>query len=247
MRMLEDILTIVRKEFKEILQGSARSRSSGWLRTLVPIALAGVALPARSAGYLTSVSPVLGLAWILPMVSIALTVDAFAGERERRTLETLLASRLSDEAILLGKLFASVLYAWGLMVASLILAVITVNLTHPNGTFQMFPVAYGVALVGLGLLMAMIVCSAGVLVSLRASTVRQASQTLAFGMMATYFAAIFGFQALSRPHRLMIVEIMTGGQRMRAGMFVLALLVMVSLTLLAFAKARFKRARLILD
>jgi ABC-2 type transport system permease protein len=37
----------------------------------------------------------------------------------RRTLETLLASRLSDDAILLGKLCASVLYAWVLMIGSL--------------------------------------------------------------------------------------------------------------------------------
>src|SRR5437868_8293881 len=108
MPMLEDVLTVVWKEFKEILQGSSRSRSGGLIRILIPIVLVGVLLPARNgAEYLRGPAPLLGLAWILPMVSISLTVDAFAGERERRTLETLLASRLSDEAILFGKLATS--------------------------------------------------------------------------------------------------------------------------------------------
>jgi len=181
------------------------------------------------------------------MVGIALTVDAFAGERERHTLETLLASRLSDEAILLGKLCASILYAWVLMVASLMVAVIAVNLTHPNGTFQTFSARYALALAGFGFLMATLVSTAAVLVSLRASTVRQASQNLAFGMMAVYFAAIFGFQALSRAHRTALMQAATGDHLLRnAGVAMLALVALDAL-LLGAAKARFKRARLILD
>jgi ABC-2 type transport system permease protein len=246
--MLEDIVTVVRKELKEILQASAKSRSAGWLRTLVPIGLAGVLLPARSGGdYLTGPGPLFGLAWILPMIGIALTVDAFAGERERRTLETLLASRLSDEAILLGKLLASVLYGWALMLASLILAVITVNMTHPNGTFQTFSARYGTALVGFGFLMAMLVCSGAVLVSLRASTVRQASQTLGYAIMAFYFVLIFGFQALSRAQRVDLIRVLTGSQQTNAALIAFAVLAAVDALLLTAAKRRFRRARLILD
>jgi ABC-2 type transport system permease protein len=246
--VLEDIFTMVWKEFREILHGSAKSRSGGLIRMIVPVALVGVLLPARmGSDYLTSPAPLFGFAWILPMVGIALTVDSFAGERERRTLETLLASRLSDEAILLGKLSASVLYAWALMMTSLILAVVTVNLTHPNGTLQSFSAKYGVGLSGFGLLMASVVCSVSVLVSLRASTVRQASQNLAFGMMALYFGGIFGFQALSRPHRAMVVQMLAGANMMRTGLVALAVLVTLNVMLLAAAKSRFKRARLILD
>ena len=108
--MLEDILTVIWKELKEILHGTSKSRSGGLTRMLLPVALAGVLLPARmGSDYLTGPGPLFGLAWILPMVGIGLTVDSFAGERERHTLETLLASRLSDQAILLGKVSASVL------------------------------------------------------------------------------------------------------------------------------------------
>ena len=133
------------------------------------------------------------------------------------------------------------------MVASLMVAVIAVNLTHPNGTFQTYPARYALGLAGFGFLMATLVCTAAVLVSLRAATVRQASQNLAFGMMAVYFAAIFGFQALSRAHRTALMQAATGDHLLRnAGVAILAL-VAVDALLLGAAKARFKRARLILD
>lgn len=246
--MLDDIGTMIWKEFKEIVQGSSKSRGGRVTRMLIPIALVGVFLPLRiGSAYFTSPAPLMGIAWILPMVGIGLTVDAFAGERERRTLETLLASRLSDEAILLGKLAASVLYAWGLLTAALALAVVTVNLTHPNGTLQFFSPAYGVSLLVFGLLLATFVCNVAVLVSLRASTVRQASQNLAFGMMGVYLAAIVGFEALSRPYRLAIMLLLAGGNLLRAELVAGALLVTLNLALLGIAKARFQRARLILD
>ena len=246
--MLEDILTIIRKEFKEIVHGSSKNKSAGVLRMLVPVFFAGVLLPSRvGSQYLTGFAPLAGLAWILPMVGIALTVDSFAGERERRTLETLLASRLSDEAILLGKLCASVLYAWALMIGSLVLGAVVVNLTHPNGTLQFFSAPYAAGLVSFGLLTATAVCSIAVLVSLRAATVRQASQNLALGMMAVYFSLLFGFQALSRAQRARLMAAVIGGQFTRNALFGLLLLVALDAVLLGAAKARFKRARLILD
>jgi ABC-2 type transport system permease protein len=246
--MLEDIRTVVWKEFKEIIQGSSKNKSAGLIRMAIPVFLVGVLLPSRLGGeYLTSPAPLAGLAWLLPMVGIALTVDSFAGERERRTLETLLASRLSDESILLGKLCASVLYAFVLMIGSLVLAVVVVNLTHPNGTLQLFSAKYAAGLAGFGLLMATLVCSIAVLVSLRASTVRQASQNMAFGLMAIYFSAIFGFQALSREHRALLMDAAAGGHLMRNAVFGLTMLIAVDALLLGAAKARFKRARLILD
>ena len=47
------------------------------------------------------------------MMVSSLVADSFAGERERHTLETLLASRLPDRAILAGKLLVPVAVAWG--------------------------------------------------------------------------------------------------------------------------------------
>jgi ABC-2 type transport system permease protein len=245
--MLEDIGTVVWKEFKEISQGS-KHRSTGVFRIVILLLFAGVLLPSQmGARYLTTAAPLAGLAWILPMVGISLTVDAFAGERERHTLETLLASRLPDEAILLGKLSASVLFAWALLMASLVLGVIAVNVTHPNGTLQFFPATSAVGLVAVSFLMATTVCSIAVLVSLRAATVRQAAQNMGFGMMGIYFSLIVGFQALSREHRALLMEAAAGGHLMRNALMGLTMLLAVNAVLLGAAKARFKRARLILD
>ncbi len=48
-------------------------------------------------------------ATLMPVMLVGLTIaDSFAGERERQTLPTLLASRLSDRAILIGKIVPSV-------------------------------------------------------------------------------------------------------------------------------------------
>jgi ABC-2 type transport system permease protein len=246
--MLEDIFTVVRKEFKEFMQGSSKNRSAGMFRMLIPVLFAGVLLPSQmGAKYLTTAAPLAGLAWILPMVGIALTVDAFAGERERHTLETLLASRLSDEAILLGKLSASVLYAWSMLMASLVLAVFVVNVSHPNGTLQLFPAESAVGLVAVSFLMSTLVCAIAVLVSLRAATVRQAGQNLAFGMMGIYLVLILGFQALSREHRAQLLEAVVGGHVMRNALIGLLGLAALDALLVVAAKARFKRARLILD
>jgi ABC-2 type transport system permease protein len=53
-----------------------------------------------------------------------------AGERERRTLETLLASRLDERAILFGKLLAARAYGWGLTLLSLLLGAASVSLAY---------------------------------------------------------------------------------------------------------------------
>lgn len=55
----------------------------------------------------------------LPLVlSAILIVESLAGERKRRTLEMLLASRLSEQAILLGKMSAAIVLGWIFLLAA---------------------------------------------------------------------------------------------------------------------------------
>lgn len=57
----------------------------------------------------------------LPLaLSGVMIIDSFAGERERQTLETLLASRLPDQAILLGKVIAVTLAGLALLLVGLL-------------------------------------------------------------------------------------------------------------------------------
>ena len=59
--------------------------------------------------------------------------DSFAGERERHTLETLLASRLSDRAILFGKIAACIAYGWLMAMLCVLVGTITENVSHWEG------------------------------------------------------------------------------------------------------------------
>src|SRR5262249_380875 len=103
--------------------------------------------------------------------SLALVSDTIAGERERHTLETLLASPVSDGAILRGKLLAIVAYAWAGAVLELgVIEVVSVAVGHG------LP-ARSVALVAtLSLLDAALAVGFGVQFSLRAPTVRLAAR-----------------------------------------------------------------------
>src|SRR5436309_9767960 len=103
--MDRDIATVFWKEWKEIVLERA-SGGSG-LRPLVMVGLVGIVVPLRVGAerYLGPQSLV-GLIVIALAAVLAVVPDAFAGERERHTLETLLASRLTDRAILFGKLAA---------------------------------------------------------------------------------------------------------------------------------------------
>jgi ABC-2 type transport system permease protein len=125
--MIEDVKTMMWKELKELFmkQGSFKG---GMFGLIMFAAIFGVYLPWTIGRDLVS-SPVALLFWMwVPLLLVmAVVVDSFAGERERHTLETLLASRLSDRAILYGKILTAVIYGWGLTTSFVILGLITVT------------------------------------------------------------------------------------------------------------------------
>lgn len=134
--------------------------------------------------------------WIWALLPIPLVISAaaesFAGERERHTLETLLASPLSDRAILTGKIVAAALYGWTTSLAVLLLSLFTVNLVHAADAFLLYSPVLGVGSLIFGLLASVLTACMGVLVSLRVTTVRQAQLTLTLILilLGFVFAAI---------------------------------------------------------
>ena len=120
--MNPDFVAVFWKEWKEILLERA-SGGSG-LRPLIMVGLIGVVIPLRlDAQRYFSPRPLLGLIFVSLAAVLAVVPDAFAGERERHTLETLLASRLPDRAILFGKLAACLGYGWLLSIITIILGI----------------------------------------------------------------------------------------------------------------------------
>ena len=245
--MIGDVLTVAWKEWRELLQvgGSVRG---GRFSLAILLGVFGVFLPLQSgAEWVESPATVFYWGWVPLMLVGSAVADSFAGERERHTLETLLASRLPDRAILLGKMGAAISYGWGLVLLMLMLSLVTVNFTARTGPLLMFPPAFAVGAPLLALLGSGFAATAGVLVSLRSPTVRQAAQTLNAGVLLLIFIPVLGMQVLPEAWRAQAgAWLMTAGAD---GLVWLAagLLAVLDLSLLAAAFARFRRARLVLD
>ncbi len=242
--MLADILTVATKEFKEIIrQGGRRGRWS----YLILLGVFGVFFPLQAGpeGVRSGTSAFI-LVWLAYLSVSNAVVDSFAGERERRTLETLLATRLSDTAILLGKFAAAAVYGIGISAALLIVSLVAVNVLHAGGGLIMYPpLALALFVVGL-LVITTLAAGLGVLVSLRAPTVRQAQQTMSMAMFVVFVPIILmSFLPDSFQDRLGAALQTVNPVNIVLGIIAVVLLADVGLVLAALA--RFKRARLILD
>jgi ABC-2 type transport system permease protein len=245
--VIGDVLTVAWKEWRELLQVGGNVRG-GRFSLVILLGVFGVFLPLQSgAEWVESPAMAFYWGWVPLMLVGSAVADSFAGERERHTLETLLASRLPDSAILLGKMGAAISYGWGLVLLMLVLSLVTVNLTARTGPLLMFPLAFAVGAPLLALLGAGLAATAGVLVSLRSPTVRQAAQTLNVGVLLLIFIPVLGVQVLPEAWQAQAgAWLMTVGVD---GLLWLAagLLAVLDLSLLAAAIARFRRARLLLD
>ncbi len=174
--MNADFVTVLWKEWKEIvLERSAGG--SGSYRPLILLAVLGIFVPFRMGPErFFSVTGLLAPTFFSAIVITTVIADSFAGERERHTLETLLASRLSDGAILFGKIAASIAYGWLISISCIVIGAITVNVVNWHGQILMFHDAASWLILIFGPpLMGGVVATAGVLVSLHAATVRQRS------------------------------------------------------------------------
>jgi ABC-2 type transport system permease protein len=189
------------------------------------------------------------MAWFPLFLVLTVVADSFAGERERRTLETLLATRLSDQAILAGKIISAVIYAWGQMVLCLITGLITVNVMYGRGRLLMFAGGDLAAFLVFSLLLTILVVCAGVLASLRASTAREAMRNLIIGFMDSVLGGTFlvSPKIWPVPWREAVIKALFGGPLLQTEILIAMLLIAVNVMLYSAARVRFRRARLILD
>lgn len=244
--LIFDIYTVVWKEWRELLfqRGSLRTT----LMSLLPLLLVfSIFLPSQ-IGSLWVESPLtIGLwGWLPTLQVLALTADAFAGERERHTLETLLASPLSELAILLGKVITVVSYGWLMTLLVVLTGLIGVNFFDGNGIL-LYPASILFGGMVLGFLSATLAASIGVIVSLRSPTVRQAAQKLAFVSIALTWIPIIGFNLLPSLIQESLVNSAKGADITQVFYLILVVLALIDAGLLSIAMVRFKRSRLILD
>ena len=246
--MIADFLTVLWKEWKEIVMERSAG-SAGSYRPLILIAVFGVFMPFRMGPErFFSVAGLMAPTFFSAIVITTVIADSFAGERERHTLETLLASRLSDRAILFGKIAACMAYGWLVSLACILAGAVTVNIANWHGQILMFHDAASWLLLSLGpLLLGGTIATAGVLVSLHAPTVRQAQQTLSVAFVVVVVGTIFGSSMLPADWQTWFARVLVTWSAADLVLAGAAVLLAVDVALLSAGMARFQRARLVLD
>jgi ABC-2 type transport system permease protein len=163
-----DSWTIIVKEWREWCCLRARF---GWGVLLLLIVVWSFAAPLLLGGFATAslLAPVVWAALPITLTGAMIT-DSIAGERERQTLETLLASRLPDRAILLGKVVAITLLGWLLLALGALPGILHQALTP--GSAAMSPSIMAGMVLGVIAPMILMVVLAGALISLYTSSTR---------------------------------------------------------------------------
>jgi ABC-2 type transport system permease protein len=232
------------KERKTLFRNRA-SRSRLLMLLLTPVMLSTV-FPATWGPDWVEDFPSLIVAVIAPAVLVAVMIpDSFAGERERHTLPTLLASRLPDQAILLGKMITPVVVGWGTALLCALLSLLIVNVAHGEGQLLFFTPPIALGILALSFLTATIMAGAGVLTSMRAATMQEASQKLITliivpAVVVQVVPLLFRAQ-LTR----WIKEVEVNGAQLLA--IIVVVMAVIDAGLLAAAMTRFQRSRMIMD
>ena len=234
-----DLTTILWKEWKDFLWSGGRY---DLFRPLLVIAILGIVLPLTFEQRWIELdsAAILILLYAPFMLIISFIGDAIAGERERHTLETLLASCISDRAILLGKVLIAVGFNWGMTIICMLLGAVAVNLSQGNDPWVFYaPTNLLVVVLILSLLTNLLAASGGVLISLKSATVRQAGQTMILGMIILGLA-IYGAA------RLLPASVTASLTTSQIVLIVMGTLAVLDAILLTAAVVSFRRSRLIL-
>lgn len=242
---MRDVWTVTWKELHELLTQRFGTFWSSASFLLIAIVF-GCLLPWQ-LGQEWIMSPLLWLlaGWISFALVVSVVADAFAGERERHTLETLLATRLSDEAILMGKVCAAVSYGSGAVLIILLMISVTLNVLVRSSPVVFFDVGIGVGALIFGILGAGFAASVGILISLRAPTVRQAQQTLSLLAMLIPFAIGYGTQLLPRTWQTQAFQLIGVASASQIMFWVGGAWLLLDGVMLFWAKLCFRRDKLI--
>ena len=237
--MIQDILTVMWKEQRGFLR--VRGSRTRFLMILCsPLFLVTYSAWEEGARWFPHFSPL--LAGLISVLMVGITIpESFAGERERHTLSTLLASRLPDRAIFIGKMAAAIVFAWGLTILFLALGALVVNVAHAAGRPLFFPASTLAINTALSVILATLCAGAGVLISLRASTSQEATQIL----MAVFLLFPMLLGPVLFALRTKIGPILAGIDPMRIVLLVLAALAVLDVAVMGIALKRFQRSKLI--
>jgi ABC-2 type transport system permease protein len=240
--MLRDIGVVMWKEWQE-LWIAIRTRAS-LIRLLVWMGIFGVMLPSQSGPFwLRSPMTLYFWVWFPMFFTSAAVTGAFAREREHHTLETLLATRLSDRAILWGKTATAVAYGWGLDLACALLGWVVINVQHPG--LHLVDPALAMGGFVLSLLTASLVAGAGVMISMGAPTYQAASQGMTIVILLLFVPAL-ALDLLPPPVVATVQARVLAADVAALAAWGTAVLLPANADVVAAALFRFQRSRLLL-
>ena len=256
--MIADIRTVMWKERQERSgqYESLRDKVSNLVFPVIGLGVMAISPPlALGPGYVESPFSLLSSIVVPLMVVIMIIAESFAGERERRTLATLLASRLPDRAILFGKIAVPVLEALRITIISHLVSLAMSNVAHWNGKIMLYTPVMTLVNLALGFLVVMLASCLGVLISLRAPTVQQATQNLTVALLSPIMLVLIPISMIGTvlpdswkaAFETFFKEVVMTADFTQVIIVVVVALIVIDLGLLMAAMARFRRARLILD
>jgi ABC-2 type transport system permease protein len=181
---MRDTLTVFSKEMREVF-GNRQSFRGALLQAGISILLTGIVVPATDPTVWTVVTTAMMLYVVFPSTLAAtMAADAFAGESERGTLETLLSTPLSDQSIFVGKTAAAVFFVVFISLCSILAGYATAAISGQLPShipLLLFAGVLGGAFAG-GLLISAVAAA----ISVRTSVARSAQQ---MGSFLTFLAA----------------------------------------------------------
>jgi ABC-2 type transport system permease protein len=243
--MLTDTITVFQKEWKEAFHNRGiRGYLFNWL---IMVLLIGVYMPLQ-VGSDWFKSPIILLLWSWPPLQLVsgMVADSFAGERERHTLETLLASRLPDLSILGGKMLTGLVYAGTLFPASLLVGAVTINLVHPSSAgIQFYTPGMLLQVLGLHYLSLMLIAGIGMLVSMKSNSVKAAYQKIAVIILVLALTPSLGIGLLSPNIRTHLMEIISQPHLGVGGLIASLIMLAADVILVMICLTSFKRSQLL--
>jgi ABC-2 type transport system permease protein len=180
--MFRSLLVMMQKEWMELK--ASFFDWSRWIPVIFPqlVMLAAVSVyePLQiGPDWMTSSEMLFFFSLLLPFIFVGSIIPySFVGERERHTLEPLLATPTSNAAILLGKIGVPTIYGWGMTIISIVTSLLSINLAFGEGKILFYPANIIISVIVLSLLISLFIASVGALASLRATTFMQAQRTL---------------------------------------------------------------------
>jgi ABC-2 type transport system permease protein len=244
-------MVIIKKEWVDIKSSffSLHNLMAGiWPIFLFCVAF-GVYEPVKiGSDWLQSPTMMFSVSVLIPFIAIGfISPYTFVGERIRGTLEPLLATPVSDRAILFGKIGTAVLYGLGVSSVNLLLGLVSINIFTIHGSFLFYPPGLMVVTILLTIFFSILFATIGTHSSYYAKTILDAQRKLVMvTIIPILFPAFFLGPLMPAAWKASLVQIITQLGTPHFLFILLLLLLLVDGLCLTLAVTHFHRKQLLL-